>query len=138
MFRIRRKKTLNKKVDWVNARDIKKRVDDLVEKLDLDWVDIENVHCVRSENSRARAYARIWGMGRVWQEAIGIAPKYCIEVLSENFDNLPKKKQDEILLHEIAHIPKTFTGALLPHTHKRKGSFHDKLKTMIAAYNKLQ
>lgn len=135
MFKRRHKKTY-KKVDWVNARDIKKRVEFLVDKLKIDWVDTKSVHCVRSENSTARAYARIWGMGRVWQEALNIGPKYCIEVLSENFDNLPKSKQDEVLLHEIAHIPKNFTGALLPHTHG-KGSFHDKLKRMIAEYNKL-
>lgn len=138
MFQRRRSHSkTSKKVDWVNARDIKKRVDYLVETLDLDWITPEHVHCVRSENSRARAYARIWGMGRVWQESLGIPPKYCIEVLSENFDHLPTAQQDEVLLHELAHIPKSFTGALLPHTHKGKGNFHDKLKTMIAAYKKL-
>lgn len=137
MFRVRRKVTSSKKVDWVNARDIKKRVDNLIKNLNLDWINPEHVHCVRSENSRARAYARIWGMGRVWQETLGLPPKYCIEVLSENFDHLSEDKQDEVLIHELAHIPKTFTGALLPHTHKGKGNFHDKLKTMIAAYKKL-
>lgn len=74
-------------------------------------------------------------MGRIWQETLGIPASYCIEVISEKFDPLPKHKQAEVLLHEIAHIPKNFSGALVPHSHG-KGSFHDKLKLFLSAYKK--
>jgi len=128
---------MQRRVDWQVAEDIKQKVDILVDKLELDWVKKHRVFCVRSNNSKARAYARIWGMARVWQMSLNIPPSYCIEVLSERFDHLSEDKRDKILLHEIAHIPKNFSGALLPHTKKSKGSFHDKLKTMIAVYDKL-
>jgi len=128
--------TQNKKIDWTDAPDIKSRVDELVGKLDLDWLKPEDIYCVRSEFSKARAYARIWGMGRIWQQVLGIRAAYCLEVLSEKFDHLPQHKKDEILMHELAHIPKNFSGALLAHTHS-KGGFHDKLQKMKAAYKRL-
>lgn len=132
----RRRRTTSKSVDWEPARDIKTRVDLLVKSLDLNWINAGNVYCVRSNNSRARAYARIWGMGKVWQITMNLPASYCIEVLSEKFDHLPQKKRDEILLHELAHIPMNFSGSLLPHTHG-KGGFHDKLERMIAKYNRV-
>jgi predicted metallopeptidase len=75
-------------------------------------------------------------MGRLWQETLGIPAVYCIEVISEKFDTLPKDRQIEVLFHELAHIPKNFSGALLPHTRHHKGSFHDKLKGFLSAYKK--
>lgn len=132
----RSKSNKNKKVDWQDAPDIKARVDDLVVKLNLHWIRPEDVYCVRSNYSNANAYARIWGMSRIWQEVLGIRAAYCLEVLSEKFDHLDKRRRDEILMHELAHIPKNFSGALLAHT-KSKGGFHDKLKEMEAAYKKI-
>ena len=34
-------------------------------------------------------------------------PAYIIEVISEKFNKLPKRKQDDVLLHELAHIFET-------------------------------
>jgi predicted metallopeptidase len=135
MFRKKKRKT-KLPVAWEKAPDIEEQVTSLIEKLEIDWLTRENIHCVRSKNSTARAYARIWGMGRVWQETLGIPPSYCIEVISEKYDHLPEHKRSEILLHELAHIPKNFSGALVPHTKRGKGSFHDKLEGMIRAYKK--
>lgn len=132
-LRFRKKKT-NKKIDWASAPDIAARIAHLVQKASIDWVDVDSLTCFRSENANTRAYARIWGLSRVWQLALKIGPSYVVEVISEKFDRLPQKEQDKILLHELAHIPRNFSGALTPHTHKGKGNFHDKLKLMIAAY----
>lgn len=131
-----RKRKRRGPVVWEKAPDIEDHVSDLIEKLEIDWLKREDIHCVRSKNSTARAYARIWGMGRVWQETLNIPPSYCIEVISELYDHLPERKRSEILLHEIAHIPKNFSGALVPHTRRGKGSFHDKLEGMIRAFKK--
>lgn len=131
-----RRRKQRSEVDWVVDDLIKKRVTDLVTGLSIDWVDPNRVYCVRSSGSTARAYARIWGMNRVWQIAAGFAPAYVIEVVSEHFDKLDKKAQDKVLLHEIAHIPKNFTGSLLAHTHS-KGGFHDKLGRLERLYDRL-
>ena len=126
----------NKKVDWQDATDIKSRIEHLIINLDLEWLKPEDIYCVRSENSNANAYARIWGMSRIWQQVLGIRAAYCIEVLSEKFDHLPKHKQDEVLMHELAHIPKNFSGALVAHNHS-KGGFQDKLEEMKKSYKRL-
>jgi len=130
-----RRKRPRKSIEWQKADDIKKQVSELVEKLELSWIDVRRIYCVRSNHSTARAYARIWGMSRIWQETLGIPATYCIEVISEKYDHLPERKRAEILLHEIAHIPKNFSGALVPHSHN-KGGFHDKLKLFLRAYKK--
>lgn len=75
-------------------------------------------------------------MGKIWQLALESPPAYCLEVIAERYDKLSKSDQDKVLLHELAHVPKNFSGALVAHTHS-KGGFHDKLKTMVAAYDRL-
>ncbi len=135
MYR-RKQKTVGK-VDWVRAPDIHHRVLTLVERLELTWIEPEKIYAVRSTGSSARAYARIWGMSRVWQIAAGLPALYCIEVVAQYFDKLSHKEQDKVLLHELAHIPKNFSGALLAHTHS-KGGFHDKLHEMLASYNRIK
>lgn len=124
-------KKSSKKVEWEKAPDIDKIVEELVRRINIDWVDIDRVVSFRSLNSQAHAYARIWGMPRILQMAANSGPYYALEILSEKFDHLPLKKKEEILLHELAHIPRTFSGSLLPHTRRRKGSFHDKLKGFL-------
>jgi predicted metallopeptidase len=42
-------------------------------------------------------------------------PHYCLEILSEKFDKLSENNKTRILIHELMHIPKNFSGALLPH-----------------------
>lgn len=131
-----RRKKRSVKVDWVQSPLIKERVDKLIQDLNLDWIDSNKIYCVESRGSSARAYARIWGMSRIWQVAANFPVVYCIEVVTEHFLKLPQHEQNKVLLHELAHIPKNFSGALLPHTHT-KGGFHDKLHGMVAAYDKL-
>lgn len=131
-----RRRRPQKPIKWEKAEDVKVEISSLVKAVDLSWIDLNRVYCLRSTNSTARAYARIWGMGRIWQETLGIPPSYCLEVISEKFDPLPKDRQIEVLFHELAHIPRNFSGALLPHTRHHKGSFHDKLNRFLSAYKR--
>ena len=125
------------RVDWVLAPDVKKRVLHLSKKLDLEWLKASKIYCFRSNNSKSRAYARIWGLTRIWQIALDTKPAYVIEVLSEKFDGLSQDKKDKILLHELAHIPKNFSGSLLPHIRKRgKRNFHDRVNRMVTQHLK--
>jgi predicted metallopeptidase len=100
----------------------------------MDTVLFERLFFYRSVGSKSRAYARTWGLPKLWQNALQVEPAYIIEVISYYFDKLSPKDQDKVLLHELTHIPKNFSGALVPHTHRKKGSFHHKLDELINRY----
>ncbi len=132
-----KKTTKRGRVEWEKAPDIEKKISKLVKELQLDWMNVNQIFCFRSYNSKSRAHARIWGLAKVWQQALNNKPSYIIEVLSEKFDHLKAVDQDKILLHELAHIPKNFSGATLPHIRKRgKRNFRDRVNTLVAMYKK--
>src|SRR5260221_14156329 len=135
-MRLRRRKKSKGAVIWEKDESIKKRVVRLVIDLEIDWVIPDLIYTFRSYNSTSNAIARIWGLNKVWQMAINQEPSYILEIISERFDDLSEEQKDEVILHELAHIPKNFSGALVAHSHS-KGGFHDKLHQMIAAYRKL-
>ena len=130
------RKTLKGQVIWTKAPDVKKRTSKLIKALDLDWVKIKYVHFYSSKNSKARAYARIWGLSRIWQQALNTEPSYILEVISEKFERLSIPDQDKVLLHELAHIPKNFSGSLVPHYRRGKRKFNDRVKTLVTSYTK--
>lgn len=107
-------------MQYESAPEIKKTVDMLVEKLSFTHVKTKNVHCIRSFDAKTRAYARIWGMSKLFHEVAGLEPHYIIEVVSKKFDRLPPREKIKTLIHELMHIPKTFSGALLSH----RGRYH--------------
>lgn len=127
------RKVPRRKIEWVQAPDIERRVNWLIGELDIAYIKPSRVFCYRSENANTRAYARIWGLNGLWQRVLNEEPTYILEVISEKFDNLDDHEQNEILLHELAHIPRNFSGALAAHSHG-KGAFHDKLKKFIVSY----
>ncbi|PIS09621.1 metallopeptidase [Candidatus Beckwithbacteria bacterium CG10_big_fil_rev_8_21_14_0_10_34_10] len=102
------------------APDIKKRIKEVLNSLDLGHIKGKMIVCFRSTGSTSRAMARIWSLPTIWQKALKTQPHYCIEVLSEKFDRLSKVEQTKVLIHELMHIPKTFSGALLPHRGRGK------------------
>lgn len=124
-----------KELKFTSSPSLKKRIRTLSKALDLSWIKSSRVFTYSSTGSKTRAYARTWGLPRVWQISLRIAPAYIIEVISEKFDKLSDHDQDRVLLHELTHIPKNFSGALVPHTHRRKGSFRDVLKKLYEDYN---
>lgn len=126
----RGKRKTSKSVVWEKADDIDRKIKNLIKLSKLPF-DANNINCLRSYNSKSRAYARIWGLSKVWQLSLNIKPIYVIEVLSEKYDNLPDDKKDEVLLHELAHIPNNFSGSLLPHIRRGKRSFSKKVDNLI-------
>lgn len=78
---------------------------------------------IRGFGSTSRAIARIWSLPRPWQLVLKIKPQYIIEVIDKKFDKLSDEDKDQTLIHELLHIPKTFSGALSPH----KRGFHRKV-----------
>ena len=97
------------------APEIKAQIDILIEKLEFTYMKPKNIHCIRSFDAKTRAIARIWGMSRLFKEVAGLEPNYIIEVNAKRFDKLPPREKIKTLIHELMHIPKTFSGALLSH-----------------------
>lgn len=50
------------KWDIQPADDVSSIAIELIEKLEMTHIDVDAVHYVRSTGSKARAYARIWGL----------------------------------------------------------------------------
>lgn len=100
------------------AEDIKRLVDEVAVK--FPHVNPNYIICFRSYGSTSRAIARIWSLPRIWQIGLNLKPHYCIEVISERFDKMSHEDQQRTLIHELMHIPKTFSGALVPHKTRYK------------------
>lgn len=119
------------KVNWVSAKDVKSQVESLVADLDLSYINPKHIYCFRSYGSVSRAYARIWGFPVIWQKALRKKPLYCLEVLSEKYDRLSDSEKRKVLIHELTHIPKNFSGALMPHIRRGKRSFHRRVDSLV-------
>lgn len=102
------------------APDITKQINFLVKNLKLTHIKSKYIHCIRSFDAKTRAFARIWGMAKLFKEVAGIEPHYIIEVNAKRFDKLNDREKIKTLIHELMHIPKTFSGALLSH----RGRYH--------------
>ena len=103
-------------IKYLEAPDIKKRVDEIAANLDFFHVVPQFVFCVRSKGSKSeRTVARIHGLGKIWQEVLNLPPSYTIEVISELYDKLPEEDKEKTLIHELLHIPGGFSGGFRPH-----------------------
>ena len=119
-----------------HAPDITDRLNYIMKVLDYSHLDGTRIICMRGYNSKSRALARIWGLSRAWQKALQIKPHYIIEVIHPRFDKLSREDQDKTLLHEILHIPKRFTGGLVPHKCFGKRIDHRSVEELYKKYFK--
>lgn len=108
-------KTKSQKLEWEEAKEIKREIEKIVKILDLGYIDPKKIFCYRTYGSKSRSYARIWTFPKIFQLALNIEPSYVVEVLSKYYDKLDSDRQKQVLIHELLHIPKNFSGALLPH-----------------------
>lgn len=97
------------------TQEIKESIKDIVKKLGLDYIDVERIVTMRSFGSTSKALARIWSLPKIWQKALNVDAHYIIEIISENFDNLNEDEKKKTLLHELLHVPHSFSGAVLSH-----------------------
>jgi predicted metallopeptidase len=102
-------------MEWNAANDVKKQLREIIKTLDLKHVIPSRIFCFRTNGSKSRAYARIWSFPKIFQISLNIEPAYVIEVLSKYYDKLDLESQKRVLIHELLHIPKNFSGALLSH-----------------------
>ena len=121
-------------MEFTLASDIQSEIKAILKKVELPHVDHRRLVCFRSYGSKSRARARIWSLPRIWQMALDVKAHYCIEVLSEKFDNLRKDDQTRVLIHELMHIPKNFSGALLPHRSRGRKISHHTVEALFKQY----
>lgn len=116
----KRLRSTKNSVVWLDAPDILKDLQEIIAILKLGHIDLTKIKVFRSTGSESRARARIWAFPRIWQQALGLPPYYIIEVLSEKFDHLSIDDKKRVLIHELMHIPKNFSGSLVSH----RGRYH--------------
>lgn len=102
---------------WHEAPDLQEQLVEIVATLEMKHIQEKRIFCYRSTGAKTRAYARIWSFPKIFQEALEIEPAYVIEIVSEKFNRLKDKDRTKVLIHELLHIPKNFSGSLLPHKH---------------------
>lgn len=102
-------------MEWFKSTEIKKDISKIIQHLNLDYIDSKRIICFKSKGSKSRARARIWSFPKIWQQALNLPSYYIVEVLSEKFDKLSRDDKKRVLIHELLHIPKTFSGSLVPH-----------------------
>ncbi|HLW61218.1 MAG TPA: putative metallopeptidase [bacterium] len=100
---------------WELCRKTHTRVERIARVLGFSHVDPTRIFCVRGYGSTSEAWARIWGLPTLWQQVLHTGPAYVLEIIEPEFSRLPQDEQDRVLIHELLHIPRTFSGAIRPH-----------------------
>lgn len=107
-------------MEVAHAQDIQRMMVRILKRIPFDHVKPSQITCMRSTGATSRAYARIWSFPKIWQKALSHPPHYVIEVLAHHFDKLSDDDKTRTIIHELMHIPKNFSGALVPH----RGRYH--------------
>jgi len=121
-------------MDFIVSTEIQSRIKTILQKLNLPHLDHKRIIGFISYGSKSKAYARIWSLPTIWQKALQVKAHYCVEVIWEKFNKLNHSDQTKVLIHELMHIPKTFSGALLPH--KGRGRIRINKHAVDKIYNK--
>lgn len=112
--------------------ETKRKVMQIIDRLNMRHVDPERIVCIRSVGSRSRnILARCHVLPRIMQKALNTEPHYVIELVSEKFDKLSEEEKIKTLIHELLHIPKAFGGGFRHHDYVSKRvveSMYKKLK----------
>lgn len=121
-------------MDIAPAPDVEKIAHKLVPKLPFPYINLKRIVFMRSFKATSRARARIWSFPKIWQMALNLPPYYVIEVLSHHFDHLSDDDKMRVIIHELMHIPKNFSGALVPHHGLHKRIDHRTVETLFKQY----
>ena len=105
------------KLEWVVDEPLQREMEEIIAHLGMDHIRSKRVYCYRTSGSKARAYARIWSFPKIFQKVLDIEPAYVMEIISEKFNRLNADEKKKVIIHELLHIPKNFSGSLLPHSY---------------------
>jgi len=103
-------------IKYYEAPDVKQLVNTIITELKFAHINSQHVYCFRSNGSKSkRTIARIHSLEKLWQKALQTHPRYLIEVIAERYDKLSQTDREKVLIHELLHIPKGFSGGFRPH-----------------------
>jgi len=119
---------------YEKAPDVLALTQEIIDKLGFSHIPKNRLYCYRSYGSKARnVIARLHSLPRIWQHALSEPAYYAVEVLAEQYDQLPIEEKEKTLIHELLHIPKGFGGGFLHHknwvTRRRVEALHRALRT---------
>lgn len=114
------KRIKNKRLEWEKDLTAQKMVRYFSTTDHFKHVKSDRIFCYKTTGSKARAYARIWAFPKIFQDALDLEPAYVIECITEKFDRLSEEDKKKVIIHELLHIPKNFSGSLLPHKYGHK------------------
>lgn len=103
-------------IRYYEAQDVKQLAETMISGLGFAHISPQHLYCFRSRGSKSkRTIARIHSLGKLWQQAMKTHPRYLIEVIAERYDKLSQADRERVLIHELLHIPKGFSGGFRPH-----------------------
>jgi len=100
---------------YEKAFDIEERAKEIISKLKLSHIKINDIACIRSFGSKSNAIARCHALGKVMQKALDRKAFYTLEFISEKFDKMSQEDKIKTIIHELMHIPKAFGGGFKHH-----------------------
>ena len=108
--------------------ELKSLLDDLVRTIpEFSHIDPERVHLIFS-NSTSRAIAYCHEMSSRIQFALNLPSNYVIELVTNKWEKLGPEDKTKVLIHELYHIPRTFSGYL--RHHNRRAGFGSYSRTI--------
>ena len=123
-------------MELVLAPDVHRVIRQILRRAPFTHVDAKRIVCMRSFGAKSQARARIWSFPRIWQMALNTPAHYVIEVLSHHFDHLSDDDKTRVIIHELMHIPKNFSGALVPHRGRHKHIDRGTVEQIFRMYKK--
>ncbi len=120
-------------IKYFNSPELNQKMRKIVEKLDMNHIDISRVKCVKSYGSKAKStIARCYGLSKIWQDILEIDSHYIIEMISEKYEKLSEEEKEKTLIHELLHIPFNMGGGFKHHknyvTRRRVEKLYKKYK----------
>ncbi|MDD5651181.1 MAG: putative metallopeptidase [Candidatus Nanoarchaeia archaeon] len=97
-------------VEYIEEPELKERAIAIAKRLNLAHIDFDRVYFY-SYSCETRTCAKITGFFKTLQLAYPhIRPFYVITFNNHNFLRENEQQQNQTILHELLHIPKTFSG----------------------------
>ncbi len=124
-------------MDIEPAPDIDQLVKQILPHVPFPYINHKRIVCMRSFHATSRARARIWSFPKIWQMALDTPAHYVIEVLSHHFDHLSPDDKIRVIIHELMHIPKNFSGALVPHRGRHQRIDHRTVEVLFKQYKEM-